>query len=79
MIFTTLPRPAPRLALYSSCHDSGDPGHGGLHTVRLVVEQIACGQTIQRASLVGLVPDKSDNHAVEVEEEHDQVEAKLDE
>lgn len=28
---------------------------------------------------MGLVPDESDDHAVEVEEEHDQVEAKLDE
>jgi hypothetical protein len=30
-------------------------------------------------SLVGLVPDKSNNHAVEVKEEHDQMEAELDE
>jgi hypothetical protein len=28
---------------------------------------------------VGLVADESDNHAVEVEEEHQQVETKLDE
>lgn len=30
-------------------------------------------------SLVRLVADKGDDHAVEVEEEHDQVEAELDE
>ena len=30
-------------------------------------------------SLFGLVTDESDNHAVEVEEKHDEVEAKLDE
>lgn len=29
------------------------------------------------APLVGLVADEGDNHAVKVEEEHDQVEAKL--
>jgi hypothetical protein len=28
---------------------------------------------------VGLVPDQGDDHAVEVEEEHEQVEAKLEE
>ena len=31
------------------------------------------------ARLVGLVADEGDDHAVQVEEEHDQVEAKLDE
>ena len=31
------------------------------------------------SSLVRLVADKGDDHAVEVEEEHDEVEAKLDE
>ena len=30
-------------------------------------------------NLVGLVADESDNHAVEVEEEHDEVETELDE
>lgn len=32
-----------------------------------------------RSRLGGLVTDKSDNHAVEVEEEHDEVEAELEE
>lgn len=27
---------------------------------------------------MGLIPDKSDNHAVEIEEEHDEVKAELD-
>jgi hypothetical protein len=31
------------------------------------------------AKSVGLVPDEGDDHAVEVEEEHDQVETQLDE
>lgn len=34
---------------------------------------------LRRARLVGLVADESNDHAVEVEEEHQQVETKLDE
>ena len=37
-----------------------------------------CGYAVV-TSLVGLVPNEGDNHAVQVEEEHDQMEAKLDE
>lgn len=38
---------------------------------------IGCGGLVER--LCGLVADQSNNHAVEVEEEHEQVEGELDE
>jgi len=37
------------------------------------------GRMCSVARLVGFVLDQGDNHAVQVEEEHDQVEAKLGE